>query len=126
VLTQQGDKMNLRNCPRCNERTYETLRTHSHCLCCNYSPDLLGYRKSSADDLPIPPWAAKAAERKQTQRVNPSVVIVDTMDSIDPKTHRKWFKDLVKTFATSNDMSMETFERIESKKFIRSRRSDYY
>ena len=62
----------------------------------------------------------------QTQQVNPSVALVETMDSIDSKTERKWFKDLIKTFLLSNDMSMETFERIESKKFIRSINSDYY
>lgn len=52
--------MSLIKCPRCNEKTYELLKTHSYCLCCNYSPDLIDYRRKSADDLPIPPWAAEA------------------------------------------------------------------
>lgn len=29
------------NCPRCGEKSYERLRTHSHCLQCLYSNDLL-------------------------------------------------------------------------------------
>ena len=58
----------LRTCPRCNERTFEKLVTHSHCLCCNYAPDLLTYRKSksSGDELPIPPWAAEAVAQMKS------------------------------------------------------------
>lgn len=62
----------LVNCPRCDERSFEQLATHSHCLCCNYSPDLLNYKKSSVrlsgDDLPIPPWAAKAVEQEHSKQ----------------------------------------------------------
>ncbi len=58
----------LRNCPRCNERTFEKLATHSHCLCCNYTPDLLNYSKSSHDDLPIPPWAAEAVANTPSKK----------------------------------------------------------
>ena len=50
----------FKTCPRCNERGYEVLHTHAYCVNCNYSPDLLNQKKMSADDLPIPPWAAKA------------------------------------------------------------------
>jgi hypothetical protein len=50
----------FRTCPRCNERGYEVLHTHAYCVNCNYSPDLLYRKRMSADDLPIPPWAAKA------------------------------------------------------------------
>ena len=58
----------LRTCPRCNERTLEKLVTHSHCLCCNYAPDLLTYRKSksSGDELPIPSWAAEAVAQMKS------------------------------------------------------------
>ncbi len=56
----------LRTCPRCNERTFEKLITHSHCLCCNYVPDLLSYRKVSGDDLPIPLWAAEAVAQMKS------------------------------------------------------------
>ncbi len=54
------------NCPRCNERTYEKLSTHAYCVSCNYAPDLLNYRKSSGDDLPIPPWAEEALAKMKT------------------------------------------------------------
>ena len=57
----------LRNCPRCDERTFETLATHSHCLCCNYNPDLLNYKKSSSYDPPIPQWAEEALSKIQTK-----------------------------------------------------------
>lgn len=63
----------LRTCPRCHERTFEKLSTHSHCLCCNYSPDLLSQRKPAGDDLPIPPWAAKAV-REMMSNYNHTVV----------------------------------------------------
>lgn len=46
----------LRTCPRCNDRSYEVLRTHAYCVSCNYSPDLSD-RPMSSDDLPIPAWA---------------------------------------------------------------------
>lgn len=53
----------FRTCPRCNERSYEVLRTHAYCVSCNYSPDLTDQRLSS-DDLPIPAWADKVATAK--------------------------------------------------------------
>ena len=56
----------LKICPRCNERTFEKLVTYSHCLCCNYAPELLTYRKSSGDELPIPPWAAAAVAQMKS------------------------------------------------------------
>lgn len=58
----------FRTCPRCNERGYEVLHTHAYCVNCNYSPDLLYRKRMSADDLPIPPWAAQAvADADQSQ-----------------------------------------------------------
>ena len=54
--------MYFSKCPRCNEKSYERLKTHSYCVCCNYSPDLDCYKKATAEDLPIPPWAARAVE----------------------------------------------------------------
>lgn len=59
---------NLKTCPRCAERSYEVLKTHAYCLCCNYTPDLLSYHKSSGDDLPIPPWAAGAVAQMQPNK----------------------------------------------------------
>lgn len=29
-------RMSFQNCPRCGEQGYEKLRTHSHCVSCNY------------------------------------------------------------------------------------------
>jgi hypothetical protein len=63
----------FRTCPRCNERGYEVLHTHAYCVNCNYSPDLLYRKRMSADDLPIPPWAAKAA--KEADQLQTSKVI---------------------------------------------------
>ncbi len=51
-----------RKCPRCNDRSYEVLRTHAHCVSCNYSPDLLD-RPMSPDDLPIPEWAENLGDK---------------------------------------------------------------
>ncbi len=39
-------------CPRCGEKTYEYLATHSYCVGCNYSPTL-----DEKYDYAIPPWA---------------------------------------------------------------------
>lgn len=58
----------LRTCPRCNERTFEKLATHSHCLCCGYSHDLLIFEKQTSDDLPIPPWALEAFYKTQSEK----------------------------------------------------------
>lgn len=30
----------ITKCSRCNENTYETLKTHSYCMQCGFSPDL--------------------------------------------------------------------------------------
>ena len=54
----------LRTCPRCNDRSYEVLRTHAYCVSCNYSPDLLD-RPMSSDDLSIPAWAEKLSNENQ-------------------------------------------------------------
>lgn len=41
-------------CPRCAERAYDRLRTHSYCAACDYSPDF--------DEGPaVPEWALKYA-----------------------------------------------------------------
>lgn len=32
--------MSWSRCPRCSSESYETLKTHSYCVQCNYSPDL--------------------------------------------------------------------------------------
>ena len=67
----------LYKCPRCNEKTYEKLSTHSYCVSCNYSPDLVNYRKSSADDLPIPPWATAAVKQMEKKEKIKCPVIIE-------------------------------------------------
>ncbi len=43
------------NCPRCHDRSYEKLRTHSYCASCNYS------EVGPSDELcAIPNWALEA------------------------------------------------------------------
>ncbi len=44
--------MKFNQCPRCGEHTYEKLKTHNHCVGCNYSPD----EELEAKPL-IPSWA---------------------------------------------------------------------
>lgn len=60
---------NLRTCPRCNERSYEVLKTHAYCVSCDYSPDLTDQPLSS-DDLPIPAWAEKAVVTKSNRVIS--------------------------------------------------------
>jgi hypothetical protein len=57
----------LRTCPRCNDRSYEVLKTHAYCVSCNYSPDLMA-KPMSSDDLAIPPWAEKFAAKSATPK----------------------------------------------------------
>ena len=57
--------MYFSKCPRCGDRSYEKLATHSYCVCCNYSPDLDGRIILKPDDLPIPQWATDAIENQK-------------------------------------------------------------
>lgn len=54
--------MYFSKCPRCNEKSYEKLKTHSYCVCCNYSPDLDDRSELKPDDLSIPQWATDVIE----------------------------------------------------------------
>ena len=51
----------FKTCPRCDERGYEVLHTHSYCVNCNYSPDLLDQEMVSARDLLTRLGASKAS-----------------------------------------------------------------
>lgn len=44
--------MTLIFCPRCTCRSFEVLRSHSHCVNCNYSPTLEEDYKPE-----VPDWA---------------------------------------------------------------------
>jgi hypothetical protein len=35
--------MSFSYCPRCQEKSYEILATHSYCVYCDYSPELMAY-----------------------------------------------------------------------------------
>lgn len=54
----------------------------------------------------------------------PTLSLVEVMDSKEPQKDFRWFKDIIKSFSISNDMSLETFDRIESKKTIHSMHND--
>ena len=61
----------MQNCPRCGERSYEQLRSYSHCLNCFYaddrweSPDAI-YMKAMKDIAEIE--KAQNENNKQSQR----------------------------------------------------------
>ncbi len=73
-------------CPRCGAGGFECLKTHSYCVDCNYSPDLLSYHESSGDDLPIPPWAAKAYKQIQS---NKKRKVIELVPQDKKPNHRK-------------------------------------
>ncbi len=51
----------ISNCPRCGAGAYESLRSHSYCIDCNYSPTF------SKDHEPaIPRWAVDAINETET------------------------------------------------------------
>lgn len=47
-------------CPRCGTQSFERLRSHDHCVECNYSPDFSPYQEKDRA-APIPRWVFKAA-----------------------------------------------------------------
>ncbi len=60
--------MYISKCPRCDEKSYEKLKTHSYCVCCNYSPDLDDCISLKADDLSIPQWATDAIKSEKSNK----------------------------------------------------------
>lgn len=54
--------MNLSVCPRCNDRGFEYLETHSYCMSCNYSPDL-----DDEYQPPVPKWAIDAEREAEAE-----------------------------------------------------------
>ena len=44
--------MDVSYCPRCSDKSYEYLATHSYCVSCNYSPTT-----DEKYDYAIPAWA---------------------------------------------------------------------
>jgi hypothetical protein len=63
----------FRLCPRCNERGYDCMDTHSICVNCNYSPTLDPVITFGHDyGFQIPLWALEAvknASREYTEQV---------------------------------------------------------
>lgn len=56
--------MALTRCPRCGFSSYENLSTHSHCVDCNYSPDL-----DREQIRQIPDWAIQAIRSMNEKKV---------------------------------------------------------
>ncbi|MFZ3228933.1 MAG: hypothetical protein WA160_01920 [Pseudobdellovibrio sp.] len=54
-----------------------------------------------------------------------SLALVDVLDSADINTDKAWFKNFVKSIFETNDLNLETFDRIEMKKTIQSE-NDYF
>ena len=54
-----------------------------------------------------------------------SLAFVDVLDSADINTDKAWFKNFVKSIFETNDLNLETFDRIEMKKTIQSE-NDYF
>lgn len=57
----------MKSCPRCRDRSFEILATHSHCYSCNYTPEISAteFRQSDSDDLSIPKWVMDFLRRSE-------------------------------------------------------------
>ncbi len=56
----------LLNCPRCNDRSYERLRTHSHCLSCGWNQDEFIKERGIHDPFEV--YAKATGELKELMR----------------------------------------------------------
>ena len=65
-------------CPRCCERGYEILETHSYCVNCNYSPDF-----SETTQPLIPDWALEAIQEDLPTRSKVGPEISDEMSRLE-------------------------------------------
>ncbi len=55
MIFETNDEVpNFRQCPRCGERGYDCLITHSYCVNCNFSPVF-----DEDTETSIPEWALK-------------------------------------------------------------------
>ena len=51
--------------------------------------------------------------------------LVELMDSEELKKDKNWFRGILKTIFVSQDLDMETFERLETKKTVHSIMHDF-
>ena len=54
--------LNFRNCPRCGDKSYERMKTHSYCGHCNYSEELDVIIKH---EQAVPAWALEQLAKKK-------------------------------------------------------------
>ena len=66
-----------------------------------------------------------AFKKDTIQHEKRSLALVDFLDSADINTDKAWFKNFVKSIFETNDLNLETFDRIEMKKKIQSE-NDYF
>jgi len=67
----------------------------------------------------------KSTALKKNTNNEKSFALVDVLDSADASNDKNWFKNVMKLIFETNDLSMETFDRIEMKRTIQSA-NDYF
>ncbi len=55
----------------------------------------------------------------------PSLAIVETMDSGCKAADRNWFRNFMESILKSNDLDLETFDRIEARRTVYSIKNDF-
>jgi hypothetical protein len=66
-----------------------------------------------------------AIKKNRKEYTDHSLTLVDAIDSADNKADKAWFKSIMKSIFGTNDLNLETFDRIEMKKTIQSA-NDYF
>lgn len=66
-----------------------------------------------------------ALNQIQFQTNEPSLAIVECMDSGGKVADRNWFKNFMESILKSNDLDLETFDRIEARRTVYSIKNDY-
>lgn len=61
----------------------------------------------------------------QYQTKEPSLAIVESMDSGGKAADRNWFKNFMESILKSNDLDLETFDRIETRRTVYSIKNDF-
>lgn len=74
----------LSGCPRCGERGLERLRTHQHCINCNYSDQEPG---DAPKGISVPDWAIEAFRqgKKVTFYKGSKVPVIEEYEPVDDK-----------------------------------------
>jgi hypothetical protein len=61
-----------------------------------------------------------AIKKNKKECIGHSLTLIDVMDSANNKADIAWFKSIMKSIFETNDLNLETFNRIEMKKTIQS------